>query len=199
MCPLCIANIAVLATTSSRGVVAIALKTFRSRRRPNEKGQENENNTAGIKSTSGVSEGVGGCAPAASREGEGVDPRPRRACRRASADAVDGCREGVHVRRPQREGEPVRPVRRPPAVDRLPCLLRAGRGRLARTCMRRLLHGGRPGCSPRSSERPRYYTRVLLFRAAEGYRAPKDTNGLAVHSLVHDHGRLRQGLRRGLV
>jgi hypothetical protein len=49
----------------------------------------------------------------------------------------------------------------------------------------------------RSSERPRYYTRVRLSRAADGYRAPKGTNGLAVHSLVHDHGRLRQGLRRG--
>src|SRR6478736_1994532 len=32
MCPVCIANIAVLATTSSGGVAAIAFKTFRSRR-----------------------------------------------------------------------------------------------------------------------------------------------------------------------
>ena len=37
MCPLCIANIAVLATTSSGGVAAFALKTFRSRRQPKEK------------------------------------------------------------------------------------------------------------------------------------------------------------------
>src|SRR6266542_2521645 len=60
-----------------------------------------------------------------------------------------------------------------------------------------LFDGRRPGRSSRSSERPRYYTRVRLSRAADGYRAPKGTNGLAVHSLVHDHGRLRQGLRRG--
>ena len=75
MCPLCIANIAVLATTSSGGVAAFALKTFRSRRQPKEKRQHNENNRAGIRSRSGVSEGVGGCAAAASREREGVDPR----------------------------------------------------------------------------------------------------------------------------
>jgi hypothetical protein len=31
VCPLCIANIAVLGTTSSGGVAALALKTFRSR------------------------------------------------------------------------------------------------------------------------------------------------------------------------
>ena len=75
MCPLCIANIAVLATTSSGGVAAFALKTFRSRRQPKGKRQHNENNRAGIKSRSGVSEGVGSCAAAASREREGVDPR----------------------------------------------------------------------------------------------------------------------------
>jgi hypothetical protein len=39
MCPLCIANIAVLATTSSGGAAAVALKTFRSRRQP--KGKDN--------------------------------------------------------------------------------------------------------------------------------------------------------------
>ena len=33
MCPLCIANIAVLATASSGGVAAVALKTFRWKRR----------------------------------------------------------------------------------------------------------------------------------------------------------------------
>jgi hypothetical protein len=75
MCPLCIANIAVLATTSSGGVAAFTLKTFYSRRQPKGKRQHNENNRAGIKSRSGVSEGVGSSAAAASREREGVDPR----------------------------------------------------------------------------------------------------------------------------
>jgi hypothetical protein len=75
MCPLCIASIAVLATTSGGGVAAFTLKTFRSRRQPKEKRQRNENNRAGIKSRSGVSEGVGSSAAAASREREGVEPR----------------------------------------------------------------------------------------------------------------------------
>jgi len=61
----------------------------------------------------------------------------------------------------------------------------------ARTCMRRLLDGGRPGRSPRSSECSRHHTRVRVTRAAKRYRAPKSANGLAVHSLVHDRGRLR--------
>src|SRR6266850_4660155 len=39
MCPLCIANIAVLATTSSGGVAAFTLKTFYSRRQPKGKRQ----------------------------------------------------------------------------------------------------------------------------------------------------------------
>src|SRR5262249_23532974 len=105
--------------------------------------------------------------------------------------------EKVRVRWAEGQGEPARFVRRSPAADRLPGLLRAGRGWLARSCLRRLLDGGRPSGPPRSSERPQYYARVRLSRAADGYRVPKVTNGLAVHSLVHDDRRLRQGLRRG--
>src|SRR6476620_6989940 len=97
MSPLCIANIAVLATTSSSGVAAIALKTFRSRREPKEERQHNENIRAGIRSRNRVREGVGKCTPTASREGEGVDSRSRCAGRRASADAVDGGGEGVRI------------------------------------------------------------------------------------------------------
>src|SRR5438045_2500411 len=52
---------------------------------------------------------------------------------------------------------------------------------------------------PAHSERARYDARVRVSRAAKGYRPPEGTNGLAVHSLVHDHGRVRQGLRRGRV
>src|SRR5215472_9073848 len=97
MCPSCIANIAILATTSSGGVKAIALKTFCSTRQPKEKTQRNENNRAEIRSTGGVTEGVGGSAPAASLEREGVDALPRRAGRRASAHAVVGCGEAVRI------------------------------------------------------------------------------------------------------
>src|SRR5262249_849389 len=97
MCPLCIVNFAVLATTSSGGVAALALKTFRRRGQPKEKGQHNENNRTGIRSRSGVTAAVGGRAPTASREREGVDSRPGRAGRRASADAVAGRREGLRV------------------------------------------------------------------------------------------------------
>src|SRR6476469_8569748 len=97
MCPLCIANIAVLVMTSSGGVAAVALKTFRSRREPKEERQYNENNRAGIRSRSRVREGVGRCTSTASREGKGVDSRSRCAGRRASADAVDGGGEGVRI------------------------------------------------------------------------------------------------------
>ena len=44
---------------------------------------------------------------------------------------------------------------RSPSADRLPRRLRARRGRLVRACLRRLLHGGRPGRPRRPSERPR--------------------------------------------
>jgi len=72
MCPVCVANIALLATTSSGGVAALALNIFRNRKQPKEARQQNEKNRTEIKSRSGISEGVGGYAPAASREREGV-------------------------------------------------------------------------------------------------------------------------------
>src|SRR5437763_16799037 len=112
MCPLCIANIAVLATTSSGGVAALVLKRLCSRTQPKQKEQHNENNRTGIRSRSGVREGVGGCTPTASREGEGVNSRARRAGRRASAGAMDGSGKGVRVRGVQKQGELARPVRR---------------------------------------------------------------------------------------
>src|SRR5947207_6334798 len=105
MCPLCIANIAVLATTSSGGVAALVLKRFCSRRQRKQKKQHNENNRTGIRSRSGVREGVGGCTPTASREREGIDSRPRRAGRGASADAVADHREGLHVRSEEHTSE----------------------------------------------------------------------------------------------
>ena len=46
---------------------------------------------------------------------------------KAPADAMDGGREGLPVRRPDGPGEPRRPVRGPSPADRLPRLLRAGR------------------------------------------------------------------------
>ena len=50
--------------------------------------------------------------------------------------------------------------------------------RLARPCLHRLLHGGRPGRPPRPSERPRHHARVRLARAAGGHRAPEGADGL---------------------
>ena len=47
---------------------------------------------------------VGGRPPRAPGQGEGADPRPRRAGRRAPAHAVDGRREGLHLRRSGRAG-----------------------------------------------------------------------------------------------
>src|SRR5260370_28805938 len=72
-----------------------------------------------------VAAGVGGCAPAAPREGEGFDPLPGRAGRRTPADALAGRGQEVRVRRTQGQGKPSRFVRRPPSVDRLSPLLRA--------------------------------------------------------------------------
>src|SRR5262249_28751047 len=45
-----------------------------------------------------VAGGLGGCAAAAPREGEGRDAGPRRPGRRTPADAVDGRREAVRIR-----------------------------------------------------------------------------------------------------
>src|SRR6266487_2292145 len=70
-----------------------------------------------------------------------------------------------------------------------------GRRQLARTCMRRLLHDGRPRWQPCARERARYHTRVRVARASEGHQTFKGADGLGAHSLVHHHGRLRQRLR----
>ena len=82
------------------------------------------------------------------------------------------------LRGPGRAGEPARPVRGPPPADRLPLLLRARRGRLARERLPRLLVDGRPGRAPRASERPRHHARVRLARAAGGHRALEGADGL---------------------
>src|SRR5262249_61394036 len=56
--------------------------------------------------TDRVAAGVGGGARAVAREGESPDAGPRRARGRTPADALDGRREGVRVRRTGRQGEP---------------------------------------------------------------------------------------------
>ena len=143
-----------------------------------------------------VAAGVGGRARGAAGQGEGADPRSRRACRRTPPDAEDGGREGLRVRGPGRAGEPARPVRRAPSADRLPLLLRARRRRLARGGLPRLLDGRRPGRPPRPSERPRHHARLRLARPAGGHRALEGADGLGAHPLVHADGRLRRRLRR---
>ena len=118
-------------------------------------------------------------------EGEGADPRPRRAGGRAPPDAVDGGGEGVHVRRPGRRGEPARPVRRPPPADRLPRLLRAGRHhlpgvgrRVPGAGLRRLLLRRRPGRAPRPPERAGHDARVRLTRPPGRDPGPEGADGL---------------------
>src|ERR1700730_13050040 len=97
MCPLCIANIAVLATTSTGGMTALALKIFHGGREPDRKGEEYEISKNG-NAHSGIAERMGGCETTTSGEGKGVDPRRRHFGRRASAHAVDKGGEELPVR-----------------------------------------------------------------------------------------------------
>src|SRR5712692_1822654 len=130
---------------------------------------------------------MGICAAKAAGKGEGIDPRPRRAGRRASANALAGRGEAVPARRPPWKSEPARPLRRTPSVDRVPRVLRTGRARLAGAWMRRLLLDGRPGGPRCPSERPRHNAHLCLARAASGPRAPEGADGLE-DAVVHDDG-----------
>src|ERR1700730_18824834 len=101
MCPLRIANIAILTTTSTGAMSALVLKIFRGEKEPNRKAEEHEISRNG-KVQSGVAERVGGCETTTSCEGKGNDPRRRHFGRRASANAVDECGEELRVRWAQR-------------------------------------------------------------------------------------------------
>src|SRR5262249_41365782 len=70
-----------------------------------------------------IAGGLGGCTATNAREGKGPDAGPRRPGRRTPAHALDGGQEDVRVRGAAGQVEPARPVRGPPAVDPLPCLL----------------------------------------------------------------------------
>src|SRR5439155_23936360 len=89
MCPVCLGNLALLASgaSSTGGLTAFALGRFL-KKKQNKRGKQNENCKNEIEPQNRVSRGVGSYAPATTREGEGVDPRPRCARCRASADAV---------------------------------------------------------------------------------------------------------------
>ena len=138
---------------------------------------------------------LGRRARAASRNGEGGVPGPRRLGRRTAADAVVGGGQGLRIHWTQREGEPRRPVRGPPSADRLPRLLRARSVRLARPCLPRLLARGRSRLEPRPSERARHDARLCLPRAAGRHRPPQGADGLG-GAVVHHHRQLRRRLRR---
>ena len=97
---------------------------------------------------------------------------------------------------PRWAGEPARPVRGPPAADRLPLLLRARRERLAGEGLPRLLDDGRPERPSGAPERARHDVRARVPRAAGRHRAAARRGWAGTHPLVHDHRRLRQGLRR---
>src|SRR5215471_993854 len=117
MCPICIANIAVLAATSSGGVAALGLRIFRSEKKQEER-QKYETSRNG-NTESGLIARMGDCTTTATREGEEIDPCPRRAGRRASANAVGRGRKRLRVRRAQGQGQPARSFRWPTSVDRL--------------------------------------------------------------------------------
>ena len=127
--------------------------------------------------------------------GEEAHPRARCAGRQAPPDAADGRGEGLPLRGPRRPGEPARPLRGAPPADRVPLLLRAGRRRLARAWLRRLLVSRRPGRSPRASQRPRHHAGVRVARAAARHRALEGADGLG-DAVVHAHRRFRRRLRR---
>src|SRR2546430_179898 len=84
MCPACIANITVMAAgaTSGGGVVAFVFRSFyRSSKQIKTENNQNENQRSRQEKEPSeppqnrFAEGVGGCAPAAAREREEVDPR----------------------------------------------------------------------------------------------------------------------------
>ena len=84
MCPACIANITLMAVgaTSGGGAAAFVFsKFYRSSKQTKTENNQNENQRsrkekeADESSQNCVAEGVGGCAPATAREGEGGDPR----------------------------------------------------------------------------------------------------------------------------
>ncbi len=56
--------------------------------------------------------------------------------------------------------------------------------------------GRRPGRAPRPPERAGHDARVRLARPPGRDPGPEGAHGLGAHPLVHDHRRLRQGLRR---
>jgi hypothetical protein len=87
MCPVCLTNAALIAAgaTSSGGLTAFMMSKFCRKKKTNQtRGKQNETKTDGTRNgrepneslQNRVTAGVGGCAPATAREGEGVDPRP---------------------------------------------------------------------------------------------------------------------------
>ena len=121
-------------------------------------------------------------------QGEGTDPRPRRAGRGSPTDAVAGRGQAVRVRRAGGQGQPARPVRGPSPADRLPRLLRARRARVARSRVPGLFHAGRPGRSRRPPERPRHHAGLRVPRSAGRHRTGEGTDGLG-NAVVHHRPR----------
>ncbi len=101
-----------------------------------------------------------------------------------------------------RPGEPARPLRRAPPADRLPRLLWTGghdlhgAAALSGAGVRGLLVHRRPDRAPGPPERARHDARVRLARAAGRDPGLEGALGLGLDPLVHDHRRLRHGLRR---
>ena len=128
---------------------------------------------------------MGGCPRRNAGQGEGTDPRTRRAGCGTPTDAVAGGGQAVRVRRARRQGQPARLVRGASPADRLPRLLRARRARVARSCVPGLLAARRPGRPRRPPERPRHHAGVRIPRFAGRHRTREGADGLGNALVQH--------------
>src|SRR6266436_8983428 len=112
MCPLCIANIAIAAVSAtSGGGVAIALRKFRRQK------QTEEEESDGIKSRSRIAGRMAGGAKGFIESGKGIYPPARRVDQSASKLADGQDRQGISVRRSERQRNAGRAVRRARPAD----------------------------------------------------------------------------------
>src|SRR6266545_1750759 len=148
MCPACIASITFIAAsaTSSGGLSVLAMSRFYRRKQTNQiKGNQNETARDGTKNKSKTKRNRFGNR-VAYRPKRFADARkrihaPARRAERGPASTADGeDRQRVRFRRPKRERDAGRSLRRPKPTHRLPLYVRPGLGGR----LQKLLLSGRP-------------------------------------------------------
>src|SRR6266581_8327756 len=107
-----------------------------------------------INSSNRFTRRVASCPKKNTRKRESDDPRSQRACRRAPPVADGPDRQEICFRRPQRQGEPARPVRGAASAYPLSFHVFPGGFRLAVGRVSRLLAGYRPDRPPCPSSCP---------------------------------------------